>query len=94
MGVTQLIQLNPSSPLGYERKHEALWGTGRHIDAIEIFEVMLLKMSDSSDPRIRSKGNNASDILLLTSSHRTIPPLYQARKDERNNSYNYPGYHS
>ena len=93
-GCTQVIELDPSSPLGYERKHEALRGIGRYVDAAETFEVMLLKMSESSDPEIRGEGDNVTDVVLLTSSHRTIPPLYQARKNERNDSYNYPGYHS
>ena len=88
-GCAQVIKLDPSSPLGYERKHEALWGTGRHIDAIEIFEVMLLKMSASSDPEIRGGGNNITDILLLTASHRTIPSLCPARRKESDDPQSY-----
>ena len=61
----QVIKLDPSSPLGYERKNEALRGTGRHIDAIEIFEVMLLKMSDSSDPMIRGEDKDVIQMFFL-----------------------------
>ena len=61
-GFAQVIGLDPLSPLGYERKHEALRGLGRHDDAIDAFEVMLLKMSESSDPKIRGEGNHAVQI--------------------------------
>ena len=54
---TQAIELDPSSPLGYERKYEALLGAGYYGDAIDVFETMLSKMSESSDPEVRGKGN-------------------------------------
>ena len=57
-GFAQVIKLHSSSPLGYERKHEALRGLGYYDDAIETFKVMLLKMSESSDPQIRGEGNH------------------------------------
>ena len=56
MGSAQVITLDPSSPLGYERKYVALHGIGRHDDARDAFETMLLKMSESSDPDIRGEG--------------------------------------
>ncbi|KAF8552354.1 hypothetical protein OG21DRAFT_150336 [Imleria badia] len=49
----QVITLDPSSPWGYERKHMALHGAARYDDAIKMFETMLLKMSQSPDPKIR-----------------------------------------
>ena len=52
----QVIKLDPSSPLGYERMHAALHGIGHHDDATGAFETMLLKMSESPDPEIRGEG--------------------------------------
>ena len=63
MGGAQVIKLDPSSPLGYERKHAALHGIGHHGDAIIAFETMLLKMSESSDPDIRGEGDHIAWIL-------------------------------
>ena len=56
MGIVQVIKLDPSSPLGYDRKYAALLGIGHHDDAIDAFEIMLLKMSESPDPEIRGEG--------------------------------------
>ena len=56
--------LDPSSPWGYERKHAALHGAGRYDDAIVMFETMLLKMSQSPDPKIRGE---CIDIVLRLS---------------------------
>ena len=61
-GFAQVIKFDLSSLLGYEKKHEALRGLGRHDDAIDTFKVMLLKMSESSDPEIRGEGNHAVQI--------------------------------
>ncbi|KAF8548910.1 hypothetical protein OG21DRAFT_1500722 [Imleria badia] len=49
----EVIMANPSSPLGYERKHAALGGAGYYADAIHAFETMLSKILESSDPEIR-----------------------------------------
>ena len=54
----QVIKLDPSSPLGYERKHAALHGIGRHEDATSAFETMLLKISESPDLEIRGEGDH------------------------------------
>ncbi|KAF8552627.1 hypothetical protein OG21DRAFT_1498291 [Imleria badia] len=51
----EVITLDPSSPLGYERKHEALRGAGCYGDAIVAFDTMLSKISQSSDPQIRER---------------------------------------
>ncbi|KAF8548112.1 hypothetical protein OG21DRAFT_1607087 [Imleria badia] len=45
----EAIKLDPSSPLGYERKHAALRGAGRHSDAIDAFETMLSLQSSKPD---------------------------------------------
>ena len=58
MGGAQIIKLDPSSPLGYERKRAALHAVGRHDDATSAFETMLLKMSESPDPEIRGEGDH------------------------------------
>jgi len=47
--------LDPSSPWGYERRHAALHMAGRYDDAIDMFETMLLKISQSPDPEIRGE---------------------------------------
>ncbi|KAF8447267.1 hypothetical protein L210DRAFT_3641225 [Boletus edulis BED1] len=47
------IELDPSSPWGYERKHAALHKAGDYANAINAFETMLSKISQSSDPEIR-----------------------------------------
>ncbi|KAG1821965.1 WD40-repeat-containing domain protein [Suillus subaureus] len=49
----KVIELNPSSYLGYKLKHAALRGAQRYDDAFEAFTVMLSKLDDSPDPRIR-----------------------------------------
>ena len=64
MGVVQVVKLDPSSPLGYERKHEAFRGIGRHVDAIKNFDKMLLKMSDSSDPGIRGEDHDVIQMFI------------------------------
>jgi hypothetical protein len=54
----QVIKLDPSSPMGYERKHAALRGAGHCGDAVTAFETMLSKMAQSSDPVIRGEGDD------------------------------------
>ena len=49
----QVITLDPLSPWGYERKHAALHSAGCYDDAIGAFEMMLLRISESSDSEIR-----------------------------------------
>ena len=64
MVTAQVIALDPSSPLGYERKHEALRGAGYYEDAIASFETMLSKMAESSDPAIRGEGIHITLIFI------------------------------
>ena len=54
----QIIKLDPSSPSGYERKHVALQGAGHHKDTLDAFKMMLSKMSQSHDPKIRGEGHD------------------------------------
>ena len=51
----QAVELEPSEHGGYEAKHAALHGMGRHSEAFEAFEVMLSKLEQSPDPRIRGE---------------------------------------
>ena len=53
MSVRQAIKLDPSSPLGFERKHAALHGKSNHDGALDAYKKMLLKVSQSPDPLIR-----------------------------------------
>ncbi|KAF8415077.1 hypothetical protein L210DRAFT_2760275 [Boletus edulis BED1] len=48
----KVIELNPSSPWGYERKHAALHKARDYESATCAFEAMLSKMSQSFDPEI------------------------------------------
>ncbi|KAF8427612.1 hypothetical protein L210DRAFT_3565025 [Boletus edulis BED1] len=48
----KVIELDPSSPWGYERKHAALHEAGDYDNAVNAFEAMLSKMSQSTDPGI------------------------------------------
>ncbi|KAG1736630.1 uncharacterized protein EDB91DRAFT_1348004 [Suillus paluster] len=50
----QVIQLNPSSHVGYELKHAALHGAQRYDEAIEAFDMMLLKLDSATDTQIRN----------------------------------------
>jgi hypothetical protein len=51
-----VIELDPLSPWGYERKHAALHKGEDYENAINAFETMLLKMSQSSDLEIRGES--------------------------------------
>ncbi|KAG2151487.1 hypothetical protein DEU56DRAFT_553851 [Suillus clintonianus] len=48
----KVIELNPSSYVGYELKHATLHATQRYDEAIEAFEMMLLKLEDTTDGQI------------------------------------------
>ncbi|KAF8452399.1 hypothetical protein L210DRAFT_3518492 [Boletus edulis BED1] len=80
----KVIELDPSSPWGYERKHAALHKAGDYENATHAFEEMLSKMSQSSDPEIHKLryqhiGTKCwttifhIDVAYLPSFH---PPLY------------------
>ena len=47
-----MIELDPSSPWGYERKHAALHKAGDYDSAISAFQEMLSKVEQSPDPDI------------------------------------------
>ena len=52
----QVIQLDPLSPWGYERKHAALHEAGDYKNAFDAFEAMRSRMLESSDAEIRGEG--------------------------------------
>ncbi|KAG0697842.1 hypothetical protein DFH29DRAFT_1020728, partial [Suillus ampliporus] len=49
----KVIQLNPSSYIGYEVKHAALRGAQRYDEAIEAFKIMLSELYNSPEAQIR-----------------------------------------
>ncbi|KAG2149048.1 WD40-repeat-containing domain protein [Suillus bovinus] len=49
----KVIELNPSSYLGYKLKHAVLHEAHRYDDAIESFKIMLSKLDDAPDAQIR-----------------------------------------
>ncbi|KAG2147807.1 uncharacterized protein EDB93DRAFT_1328365 [Suillus bovinus] len=49
----KVIELNPSSHVGYQLTHIALHGAKRYDAAIKAFKTMLSKLDDSPDPQIR-----------------------------------------
>ncbi|KAG1796639.1 uncharacterized protein HD556DRAFT_1466863 [Suillus plorans] len=51
----KVIELNPSSYLGYELKYTALRGAQRYDDALAAFIIMLSKLDYALDPRIQCK---------------------------------------
>ncbi|KAN0094863.1 hypothetical protein V8E55_003150 [Tylopilus felleus] len=50
----QVVELDPLSPWGYERKHAALHKAGEYQNAVHAFEEMLSSISQSSDQNIRA----------------------------------------
>ena len=48
--VTQIIDLEPTSYRGYERKHAALHGMKRYNEAFGAFEIMLSRLKQPPDP--------------------------------------------
>ena len=60
----QVIELDPSSHRGYEGKHAALHGMERYTEAFEAFRMMLSKLEQSPDPKIRGKPSvNIADSI-------------------------------
>ncbi|KAN0094879.1 hypothetical protein V8E55_003166 [Tylopilus felleus] len=50
----KVVEVDPLSPWGYERKHAALHMTGEYQNAVNAFEEMLSRISQSSDQNIRA----------------------------------------
>ncbi|KAG2134216.1 hypothetical protein BD769DRAFT_1774311 [Suillus cothurnatus] len=49
----KVIELKPSAYLGYQLKHEALHGAQCYDEAIEAFQIMLLKLDEAPDPQLQ-----------------------------------------
>ena len=70
----QAIELDPPSHYGYERKHAALHGMGRHGEAFAAFRAMILRLEESPDPHIRGGSLYqycAEQHMLIYIDHRT-----------------------
>lgn len=63
MDAAQAIKFDPSFPVGYERMHGALRVAGHYGDAVDAFETMVTKMSQSSDPATRGEGDSIMPML-------------------------------
>ncbi|KAG0702651.1 hypothetical protein DFH29DRAFT_492432 [Suillus ampliporus] len=50
----KVIELNPSSYVGYELKHAVFYGAQRYGDAIEALKIMFSKLDDTPDAQIRN----------------------------------------
>jgi hypothetical protein len=55
-GDAQVIELEPSSHVGYQLKHTALHGAQRYGEAVEAFQIMLAKLDSARGMQIRSKS--------------------------------------
>ncbi|KAG1882419.1 hypothetical protein F4604DRAFT_1678415 [Suillus subluteus] len=55
----KVIELEPSSHIGYQLKHMALYGAQRYIEAIEAFQMMLAKLASAHSMQIRKLRNKS-----------------------------------
>ncbi|KAF8415453.1 hypothetical protein L210DRAFT_3586246, partial [Boletus edulis BED1] len=89
----KVIELDPSSPWGYERKHAALHKAGDYENAVNAFEAMLSKMSQSTDPELHRHYINPTNtrtqairdsprVLINTTSGRLLDKSEQAASFE------------
>ncbi|KAG1817427.1 hypothetical protein EV424DRAFT_1540391 [Suillus variegatus] len=62
----KVIELSPSSCLGYELKHTALRGAQRYDDAFKVFAIMLSKLDDAPDPDTTRLCNRDMQINAFT----------------------------
>jgi len=53
---TQVIEIHPSSYLGYQVKHAALQGAQRDDEALEAVQTMLSILENAPDTQTRSKS--------------------------------------
>ena len=66
MGTPQVIKLDSSSPLGYERMYQAVYGVEHDSSATATFKIMLLKLLESPDPEIYGEGSpHYTDMFML-----------------------------
>ncbi|KAG2363571.1 hypothetical protein BDR07DRAFT_1403970 [Suillus spraguei] len=63
--VEKVIELNPSSYIGYQLKHAVLHGAHRYDEAIEVFKSMLFKLENASHTQtqnLRQQYINPSEV--------------------------------
>ncbi|KIK46471.1 hypothetical protein CY34DRAFT_800323 [Suillus luteus UH-Slu-Lm8-n1] len=58
-----VIELNPSSYLGYELKQGALHSAGRFDEAVEVFNIMLSKLNDVLDRKLHPQYVSPAEVL-------------------------------
>jgi len=63
---SQVIELNPSSYIGYQLKHAVLHGAHRYDEAIEVFKIMLSKLEGAPDTQTQSMPQMTHPSTLLT----------------------------
>ncbi|KAG0701142.1 hypothetical protein DFH29DRAFT_1080227 [Suillus ampliporus] len=78
----KVIELNPSSHVGYEAKHAALYGAQHYDEAIEAFQMMLSKLESAPNMQIRklrdqyvSPSKAAGDIRKVIDVKLNTTPL-------------------
>ncbi|KAG2142856.1 quinon protein alcohol dehydrogenase-like superfamily [Suillus bovinus] len=72
----KVIQLNPSSHIGYKLKHAAFHGAQRYDEAIAAFQIMLSKLNNAPDTETR---NLRQQYLCPSEVDRTIRKVIDAR---------------
>jgi hypothetical protein len=75
-GDTQVIELNPSSYLGYQLKHTVLHSVRRYDEAIEAFKDMLSKLDKAPDTQTQSMSPNSAPFNIVDSLSRLAPTVY------------------
>src|SRR5258705_10418983 len=64
----QVIEMSPSSYIGYQLKHEAFHGARCYDEATEAFKTMLSKLDNAPETQIRSKSQPIHTSKCLTLS--------------------------
>lgn len=87
---SQLIKLDSESPWGYERKHAALHGMHSYDEALEAFNIMLLKIEKSHDPETSSKCQLSHlECRVLNLFHRISQELCYSTRDNGGHGCDY-----
>jgi len=75
-GDMQVIELKPSSYLGYQLKHSVLHGARRYDKAIEAYKSMLSKLDKAPDTQIQSMSPNSTSFDIVDFLFRLAPTVY------------------
>jgi hypothetical protein len=73
---TQVIELNPSSYLGYKLKVTVLHGMRRYDEAIEVFKIMFSKLDKAPDRQTQSMSPNSTPFNIVDFLSRLAPTVY------------------